>query len=67
MRSMFLRWRDFTLGRRLIREQELALQEELVQEEEEKTDTEEESEYEFDEEEESRRGSIVEGFSIEDS
>ena len=65
---MFLRWRDFTLGRRLIREQrELALQEELVQEEEEKTDTEEESEYEFYEEEESRRGSIVDGFSIEDS
>ena len=66
MRSMFLRWRDFTLGRRLIREQELALQEEMLQEEEE-TDTEEESEDEFYEEEESRRGSIVEGFSIEDS
>lgn len=63
---MFLRWRDFTLGRRLIREQELALQEEMLQEEEE-TDTEEESEDEFYEEEESRRGSIVEGFSIEDS
>ena len=27
VRSMFLRWRDFTLGRRLRREQELALQE----------------------------------------
>ena len=44
----------------------LGLQE-LVQEEEENTDTEEEPEYEFYEEEESRRGSIVEGFSIEDS
>ena len=66
---MFLRWRDFTLGRRLIREQELALQEEmLLLEEEEKTDTEEESEYEYYEElESSRRGSIVDGFSIEDS
>ena len=63
---MFLRWRDFTLRRRLIREQELALQEELIQEEEE-TDTEEESEYEMSEEEESIRGSIVDGFSIEDS
>ena len=40
---------------------------ELVQEEEENSDTEEEPEYEIYEEEESRRGSIVEGFSIEDS
>ena len=39
----------------------------MVQEEQENSDSEEELEYSLSEEEESRRGSIVEGFSIEDS
>ena len=65
---MFMRWRDFTLRRRLKKEQELALLKVLEEEEEEISESEEELEDDLplEEEVQSRRGSIVEGFSIED-
>ena len=64
-----MRWRDFTLKRRLKKEQELALLLALQEAEQEKSDSEEEMEDDLsllEEEVHSRRGSIVEGFSIED-
>lgn len=69
-RSMFLRWRDFTIRKRKERLEELQRRRKEEEEERLRKEEEEKEQYEysqqFDFDSVSRRGTMIEGFNIQD-